>query len=278
MSLRLLVDGDVIANRAAFATEKTKYLVVEGSMPDGAASVAFFDDAKTAKAAALPLGSDAIWSRKELQPEDQATLIADVMIRDIEARYAEENPTLLVYLSGVGNYRHSIATRQTYKGHRGTRPTHLPAVRHHIEQKYKAKVSFMQEADDEISQEAARSANFVIISIDKDFMTIPGRHYNFVTKEEVTVSAKEACFNFYSQVLGGDAADNIPGAPGVGPTRARKALLGCKSPLECWQRTLEVYINAYDSPELGAKYALETAQLVYLPRTKGEAWCPPQKP
>lgn len=262
----LLIDGDVLCYRAGFATDKTKYVVIDDRQ------ITYFDDAKTAKE--IP---GIIWSRREAEPEDKALMLVDIMINDIKDHYAAENPTVSVYLSGVGNFRHGIATRASYKGHRSgaPQPAHMRAIRKHLIYRG-AIVSAGEEADDLIGIAMSANKDAICVSIDKDLKQLPGRHYDFTKKEEATISAKEAVINFYSQVLSGDPTDAVPGLPGVGPVKARKALEGCRSAAECWQVALNLYTAEF-GPVGGPEYALEAARLVYVRRYVNETWNPPSE-
>jgi hypothetical protein len=266
--MRLLIDGDILCFRAGFACEKTKYLLIPENLELGFTE---YEDSKTATAAQKGLGGQ-VWSRKELEPEDKALMLVDIMIEDIRSRYAAENPTTLLFLSGSTNYRHRIASRAPYKGNRSSSvpPTHLRSIRAHLVEKHKATVSEGEEADDLLGIAMTAYPDSILCSIDKDLMQLPGRHYNFVTKEEVTVTPKEAAINFYSQVLSGDATDNVPGLTGIGPVKARKALENCSSPLQCWQKCVSMYEAEFGKK--GLDYAVEAAQLVYVRRKPGEIW------
>lgn len=269
---KLLIDADVLAYRAGFATDKTKYLVIS----DGTAKqlIDIFDDAKAAKEHAFSRDGT-VWSRKQNEPEEKALMLVDVMLSEIRARYANEAPTVHLFLSGVGNYRNSIATRATYKGNRSGAipPTHLRAIRSHLVGKHGAVVSAGEEADDLLGIAMSASEDCICVSIDKDLKQLPGRHYDFVKKEEVTISPKEAWLNFYSQAISGDATDNVPGLTGYGPVKARKALEGTKNNRSCWLKVLDLY-----KAEFGPKaeqYALECAQLVYVRRSVGDMFNAP---
>ncbi len=268
--MRLLIDGDILAFRAGFACEKTKYLVHAGGVAEEL--IYTFDDAKAAKEKAAEFGDGTVWSRKELEPEDKALMLVDVMLGDIYARYAEQAPDLCVYLTGVGNFRSQIATRAVYKGNRAASlpPTHLKAIRAHLIDKHKAIVSAQEEADDLLGIAMTEFPDSVLVSIDKDLMQLPGRHYNFVTKEEVNVSPKEAVLNFYCQVLTGDSTDNILGLSGIGPVKAKRALENCNTPLQCWQKCVEMYKAEFGKQ--GENYAVECAQLVFVRRKRGQIW------
>ena len=278
MSTALLIDGDIVAYRAAAAAEKTKYLVEYESDNDGW-SYTVFDTAKDAKEFAGLNGN--VWSRKELEPVEQAVAIAGAMIRDIKERYAKEDPSVHVFLSpDVGNYREQLATRAKYKGNRSDspRPTHHRAVVNALIQRG-ANVAIGQEADDSLGIEATRRngelrGSAVICSIDKDLWQIPGRHYHFVNKSEGIVGAREGTLFFYQQVLTGDASDNVPGIEGIGPRKAEDILSGAQDPKDCWERVLEAYKKAYGDD--GERFALEAGSLLYIRKKPNEMWQPPK--
>lgn len=264
--MKLLIDGDIVCYRAAFATEKTKYCVIGSGLNPN-----FFENAADAKSFNEKLSTGEIWTRKEVQPEDQALMIASVMIKDIYDRYASENPSVVVYLTGSSNFRNGIATRATYKDSRGPRPVHLPPIRKYLISKG-ALVSEGEEADDAIARDY--SDGDVVATVDKDFNQLAARLYNFVKKEEVTINKKEASLNFFAQVLSGDPTDSIPGLTGVGPVKARKALDGCKNALDCWQVCINLYTAEFGDVK-GPEYALECARLIKIGQPKGVLWMPP---
>jgi DNA polymerase-1 len=79
----------------------------------------------------------------------------------------------------------------------------------------------------------------VIASVDKDMFTLPGLHLRDGQVQEV--SQLQADLAFYGQVLTGDASDNYPGCPGVGPVGAEKLLAGCTAEVEMWQQVLGAF-------------------------------------
>lgn len=269
---KLLIDGDALVYRAAFAAQRTKYLVhAEGTDEE---LVRLCDDAKEAKAVEWPGAT--IWSRIDLQPEDQAILIFNTMLKDIKDHYAKENLEVRIYLSpSVGNFREQLATRQKYKGNRSllARPVHLGACRDRAIGQG-AVVVVGAEADDGISIAATENPGSVVCSIDKDLKTIPGRFYNFVTKTEELITPREASIRFLTQCLTGDQSDNILGIEGIGPVRAAKILEGTKNYRDGWAKVLKAYQEKYGN-EQGTKWAIEAGQLLWLQRKQGEIWQPP---
>jgi hypothetical protein len=260
----LQIDGDGILYRAGFAVEKTKYLVRNQT------GYFEFDDAKSAKAEGGEL-----WSRKDLEPEDKALLLVDQIIRDIKDRYPEHWPN--IWLSpNVGNFRDLVCTRAKYKGNRDAqvRPTHYKALREHVVKRWGACITEGQEADDAIGIGMTANPGSVCVSIDKDLLQLAGTHYNWVTKEERRITAKQGALNFWTQVLTGDTTDNVPGIPGIGPVKAKKLLTNCKTNKEAWEIARNAYAQEF-GPDIGPDYAFETAQLVWVRRKPNELWSPP---
>ncbi len=173
------------------------------------------------------------------------------------------------YITGKDNFRKDIAVTQPYKGNRAkmAKPRHFEAIRSHLK-RLGAEETEGQEADDAIAIEATKQRDKVfIVSIDKDFLQVPGWHYNFVKKEKRYVDDEEALKQFYKQVLMGDRVDNIKGVKGIGPKTADKLIDECKTEEEMW----EVCINKHGSVER----AIEDATLLYLRRKENEQWKPP---
>ena len=130
----------------------------------------------------------------------------------------------LAWLSGSENFRKLLDPSYKANRDRLRRPEHLQSVREFLVQQWGAKVTAGYEADDAIG--IAYRGDGVIVSVDKDFKQIPGRHFNFVTMEWDTVSDVQADFNFWCAMLIGDRADNIRGLPGIGVVKAPRILGG----------------------------------------------------
>lgn len=267
--MRILVDGDVAIYRAAYATETTRYLA---GFPDRYWP---FDDAKGAKEHCEKVAGCVIWSRKEVKPEADATQAADSIVLDICNQLEAKRSDVVMILSGVGNFRHKIATRAEYKGNRvgAERPKNYNAVREHLITEWKAIVTAGEEADDRLGIEMTRDANSVCCSIDKDLKQLPGWHFNFHTSELVAISGRQADLNFFGQVLSGDAVDNVPGLKGIGVVKSAKALADCATPLDCWNVCRSMYIQEFGKVK-GAAYALEAARLLHVRRKPKQIWSP----
>jgi DNA polymerase-1 len=100
----------------------------------------------------------------------------------------------------------------------------------------------------------------VIASVDKDMLTLPGLHLRDGQVQEV--SRLQADLAFYGQVLTGDASDNYPGCPGVGPVGAEKLLAGCTAEVEMWRQTL----GAFAKKGFGDAYVIAQARCARILR------------
>ena len=219
-------------------------------------------------------------SASACEEEDEATaqrtldrLIVDVLMCGVDSIY----PDCFVdewhmFLTGKNNFRYQIATTVPYKGNRvdKPKPKHLAFLRNYLVKEWGATISDGQEADDAIAIEATRLGDdCVIVSLDKDLDQICGWHYNFVKHLGYYIPPDEGLVKLYTQMLTGDAADNIKGLFRVGPVKAAKIIGDTTDELELYNKVLEAY-------EGNAERVLENAQLLFLRRYEGQTWTPPQ--
>jgi 5'-3' exonuclease len=231
---KVLIDGDIIAYRAAFATQDF-----------------------------LPKDAE----------EKVDALMKYVLDETIELPFPSKWE-YQTYLTGSTNFRFDIAKSYPYKGNRkaNEKPKYLKSARDYMVDKYSAVISVEEEADDLIGIGAAELGyNCVVASIDKDMLQLPCWHFNFVKGEWSKVDQWGGDLFFYTQVLTGDAADNIKGLKGIGPKKAEKLLQGCKSVDDLW----EACVKAYDGD---TTRIIENARLLWLRRYEGELWEPPVTP
>jgi 5'-3' exonuclease len=126
-----------------------------------------------------------------------------------------------------------------------------------------------READDllRIWAEECRAVgvDFIICSIDKDLLMIPGKHYNIKSKEVSVVTEEMGMRNYYEQLLKGDSTDNIPGIYNLGNVKAKKILADCKTELEFQDAVIGQYIKAYE--EDWASFLLANGKMIHLQET-----------
>jgi hypothetical protein len=198
--------------------------------------------------------------------ETMAVFLEDLLMFDLV-----DTDDYELFLTGKTNFRNEVAVTVPYKGNRKDvkKPKHLPLLREYLQTAWGASVSDGQEADDDIAIRATElGEESIIVSIDKDFMQVPGWHYNFVKKVKKHVTPEEGLRFFYKQILMGDSADNIKGIFRVGEKKATKMLADLKTEQQFYQCCVE---------GLGEERVLENARLLWLRRYPNQMWEPPSE-
>jgi DNA polymerase-1 len=201
---KVLIDGDIVAYRAAFATQDYSYK----------------------------------------EAEEKVDELMEYIISDTVEFPFPSKDDFQTYLTGKTNFRFDIAKSHPYKGNRKDteKPKHLASARQHMMNKYDAIVSENEEADDLIAKAAAAlDYNCVVASIDKDMLQLPCWHFNFGRNEWTKVEPFEGLKFVYHQMLTGDRADNIVGLQGIGPKKADKLLQDCHTEEDLWTTVLKAY-------------------------------------
>ncbi len=176
---------------------------------------------------------------------DSFVIWMDKVLEDLaspEAGGCEEH-NAVVALSDSSNWRKVLYPE--YKENRATKrkPVVFKPLRSFIQKTYDTLVYRNLEADDVLGLVA--TPEDIMVSSDKDLLTVPGNHYNPMKAEEgvVHVTRDEAFRNHMMQTLTGDVTDNYKGCPGVGPKGAEKILAGLEVE-EMWPAVLEKFEKA----------------------------------
>jgi 5'-3' exonuclease len=172
----------------------------------------------------------------------------------------------IVAISGSRNWRKLVMP--TYKQNRSgmARPLHLSTVRRSLMDRFDHRVVDGLEADDVLGILATRPtfAEAVIVSPDKDLLTIPGRHLSPLKAEGIIVTTEqEADYRWMLQTLMGDTSDGYTGIPRVGPKKAAGLLHGLRTLPAMWRAVVAAYRDAKLSEEI----ALQTARVARILRT-----------
>lgn len=194
-----------------------------------------------------------------------------------------------VHLTKLGdktNYRLFIDSN--YKQNRtGRKPHHLQDVHNFILKRYSAKEQVGQEADDSITirHYALNSLgwdinirNSIIVSIDKDFDTVPGWHFNPNKKIEYFVTELEAKQNFYLQILTGDTADNVPRVKkGWRQAKTEEKIRNALTEEELIDIVMkEIAVQVPEQEIVATDYMTKIGQLLHLRTKPGELWSIPR--
>ncbi len=245
MSGRLvLVDGDIVVYRCAFAAEHTVYTLLD---PEGQQVIGMFDSAADYKAYVTEKEFDVADFRVETEKHIEPLSHALANVKSVMSRILEQGTQGIVFLSQGKCYRDRIATLKVYKGNRkdAARPWHYDDVRKFLMENYDTRMLSELEADDALAM--MQSEDTIIASIDKDLLQVPGLHYNWVKDEGCAVSPQVGRKKKYIQVLTGDTTDNIPGIFRLGEKGARKLLDGLEFEEQMYIACLtawEVYLKS----------------------------------
>jgi DNA polymerase-1 len=195
VNTRLLIDADILTYRTCWAVQN------EVEWDDGIITNAT--------------------NKKEL--ESQAVSAVEYWKDKFEVTNKEH--VILCFSDRANNFRRKIFPE--YKANRkgGRKPLGYNHLERYLKLTYNSNVLDNCEADDALGVLAtATKDRNIIISIDKDMMTIPCEYFNMDSEELMEIDEELADFYFYHQTLTGDAVDNYKGCPGIGKKRATDLL------------------------------------------------------
>ena len=229
----VLVDGDIVAYRAAAAADG-RYYEVGGTRFKYSADAKAYADKKS-------ISNSEIISNYEPEPVENALHTVNTTMDMIEEWFLtrERNPIIITCLSCERNFRYDLWPEYKANRKQQRRPEHLKACKEHLIAQHKGRMFHPYEADDLIAMTAVRLTSeghtVSIASNDKDFTQLGRKNlsfYDFTTGKSWWVTEEEAARYYYKQLLIGDTSDGVDGIPGVGSQTAIKILEECKSAKE----------------------------------------------
>jgi DNA polymerase I len=225
--MRLLFDADIIAFKAAAATEQ-------------------------------PINwGDGIWTLHGYEQDviDHAMSYMQGVADKLDTQ------DVLLFLTGANNWRKDILP--SYKSNRKDtrKPLMLPFIRQFMVDSLGAIIVDTFEADDLLGIEATSTGDCIIVSEDKDLKTIPAMVYN-PQKDDAPVLIPEftAAWNHMFQTLTGDSTDGYSGCPKVGPVAAKKILQDIDQVEDLWPAV----VAAFKKQNLSEEVALQQAQVARI--------------
>ena len=187
----------------------------------------------------------------------------DCWVADIKDKVDADKA--VIAFTGPYNWRKDVLP--TYKANRKKKrkPLIYGELKKYVQSVYKTYTFGNLEGDDVLGLLAGSpglgniKSEKVIVTIDKDLMTIPGFHYypNRPDDGIIEVDQEQADFNHLLQTLSGDSVDGYSGCPGIGPTRAERIL---EDP--SWTSV----VKAYESAGLDEQDALVQARVARILR------------
>ena len=169
-------------------------------------------------------------------------------------------------------FRHSVLP--SYKSNRkGKRkPLVLNVLKDHLRDNYRSFIKDNLEADDVLgilsTHPSIIPGERIIVSVDKDFKTIPGLFYHMNDQEVTEYSEAEADYWHMYQTLTGDSTDGYSGCPGIGPKRAAALFLIASGPPEnfCVADVWPVVLAAFRKAQLSEAIAIQQARVARICR------------
>lgn len=192
-------------------------------------TIALLDGDIIAYRAAVGMQTRHVWGDGVVSTDVGPQQAAQAALQTVEAWTALAGcKDALVAFTGKHNFRKRILP--TYKANRSgnVKPLAFPHVVTVIEAAFETRLIHGLEADDVLGILATRDAysDAIVVSLDKDLRTIPGRHLNPLKETKpVLRSVYAADAQWLLQTLMGDTSDGYTGIPKVGPKKA-EAFLG----------------------------------------------------
>lgn len=251
-----LLDGDIIAYRAAASCEPTK-------------AKPFLEPCEVA-----------MWRLHDIIQ----TIIKGTNCNDIEC-----------YIGGENNFRKKLYPLYKANRTKPA-PTWLQDCREILVTQYAAIVVNDYETDDALGiAQTKYDGNSRIVSLDKDLLQISGHHFQWEISGVSTtgkkwikpathylVSPLDGLRTFYKQLIAGDGTDNIPSYDGKVRNSIPKFIEKLQAPLDEMTDELDMYnyvVDIYhDNIELQLtrfELAKRNAQLLYILKEEGKYWQPP---
>ena len=153
-------------------------------------------------------------------------------------------------ISHQNNFRKML--NPEYKANRKAtrKPMCFVPAKEYVMKNYHYEIQPWLEADDVIGILATydNGEERIVVSEDKDLLTIPGMHWDIKNQTLWEQDKDTADYLFYKQALTGDSVDNYQGCPGIGPKKAEKILDECEDfgfePKHVWKAIVTAYENA----------------------------------
>jgi len=173
------------------------------------------------------------------------------IVNDLEEKYTIDK--VICFSGSKGNFRKLITSK--YKANRNKQelPPLLNDMHQFVKDQYDSVYGYGVETDDmvarywkQISDDIGRN-EVMIVSIDKDYKQFPCLMYNYhyKHKEILDITEEQAIFNFYSQMIEGDTADNVNYFKGKGKKFAEKYFKDCTSKYQYTRKLYELFKQKY---------------------------------
>ena len=224
-------------------------------------SIALIDGDMVAFRAAFLAENEIMWNDEYWTLHSEPSKMQSEAIRHIEELMDEANcDSVELAFSSKSNFRRDI--NPLYKSNRKNKrkPLGLSSLIKWMSHEWSSHTIDQLEADDVIGIMASKPNNpYVAVSGDKDFKTIPCKFYDFTRKQFHEITKDEADFAHLCQTLAGDPTDGYSGLKGFGMVTATKYL-------DKHGATWDTVVDAFTSKGSTESEALLNARMAYILR------------
>ena len=165
---------------------------------------------------------------------------------------------LVLIFSPSTNFRYKLMP--SYKANRKSKrkPLGMKALKAWMQVQFESEVAEDMEADDLIGIKCTSNPHdYIAVSGDKDFATLPILWYNHLKGDTVYITPEQSRYNHLVQTIAGDVADGYQGIKGVGVKTAQKLL-------DKEGATWETVLKAYDKAGMTEEEAILNARMAYI--------------
>jgi 5'-3' exonuclease len=153
----------------------------------------------------------------------------------------------IAYIKGKGNFRYSENSQ--YKANRPHQsPYWWDNVKKYLINNWFATEVNGIEVDDAVNITRLKIKDSFICAIDKDLLSLEGKHYNWRKNEWVEINSDKAQLLFWLDMIVGQTGDNVKGIEGFGPVTAKK-ILSNADPKDYKKCVFNAYIDRYGEYE-----------------------------
>lgn len=237
-----LIDGDLLLYREAAGSERR---------------IQFTDDPESV-----------VW---QVEDFDVARSRAEYAMDELLARLKADHVVVCLSCPSAEGFRRQVLP--TYKANRSTRkPEHLAELKDWLRSEYVVYERPLLEADDLMGLLATAPhllkeyTSRVIVSGDKDLLTIPGTLFNPDKGTVTKTTQEEADYRFFMQVLTGDPVDGYTGIPGIGKVKAAAILMAGTDDWSQPQGAWPAIVAAYEAHGLAEHDAIQQARVARILR------------
>jgi 5'-3' exonuclease len=158
---------------------------------------------------------------------------------------------IVTYHGSSNNFRNDIT--KTYKANRkhNNKPEYYHELSEYVTSVYNAISATGEEVDDVVARDWLGlndgGHDVCIVSIDKDYLQLPALIYNYNQHRRgfTQVTPEQARRNFWTQMITGDAADNVNYLKGKGKVYAKRLLNDATNSYSHMRRVYSLFVEEY---------------------------------